>query len=156
MRRFTSRYLNKVDKKGRVSVPASFRAVLEQQGTNLIYLKPDPELGAIEGLTEAYMDEIEARIDERPIGSEERRMLEDEYFADSVEIHFDPEGRIILPRDLMDFAGITEQAMFVGLGRHFQVWRPEAYEARRAGRAAAGGGLTLAKPTGTTPTGGGA
>jgi MraZ protein len=159
MRRFTSRYTNKVDRKGRVSVPATFRAVLEEAGASVVYLKRNQTDGALDGLTEAFMDEIQERIDSFPIGSPERDALEDEYFADSVDIRFDPEGRILLPRELMDFAGIGEAAMFVGLGRRFQVWNPEAYEARRADRSERARSLSLPQTGGraaAAPASGGA
>ena len=143
MRRFTSRYTNRVDKKGRVSVPAAFRATLEDAGASVVYLKRNNADGALDGLTEAFMDEIQRRIDSFPIGSPERDALEDEYFADSVDIRFDPEGRILLSKELMDFAGIGEVALFVGLGRRFQLWNPEAYEARRANRSELARGLSL-------------
>ena len=143
MRRFTSRYTNRVDKKGRVSVPAAFRAALEDAGASVVYLKRNNADGALDGLTEAFMDEIQRRIDSFPIGSPERDALEDEYFADSVDIRFDPEGRILLSKELTDFAGIAEVALFVGLGRRFQLWNPEAYEARRANRSELARGLSL-------------
>ena len=146
MRRFTSRYTNRVDKKGRVSVPATYRAVLEEGGAGLVYLKPNQTDGAIDGLTEAFMDDIQQRIDALDIGSEDRTALEDAYFAESVDLRFDPEGRIILPRELTDFAGIGDTALFVGLGTRFQIWNPEAYGARRADRAAHAKSLTLSKP----------
>lgn len=146
MRRFTSRYTNRVDKKGRVSVPATYRAVLEESGAGLVYLMPNQTDGAIDGLTEAFMDDIQQRIDALDIGSEDRTALEDAYFAESVDLRFDPEGRIILPRELTDFAGIGETALFVGLGTRFQIWNPEAYAARRTDRAAHAKSLTLSKP----------
>ena len=146
MRRFTSRYANRVDKKGRVSVPATFRAVLEEGGGAGVYLKRNQADGALDGLTDAFMDEIQRRIDALDIGSDDRTALEDEYFAESIELRFDPEGRIILPRELTDFAGIRDAALFVGLGARFQIWNPEAYESRRADRADRAKTLTLARP----------
>lgn len=146
MRRFTSRYANRVDKKGRVSVPATFRAVLEEGGGAGVYLKRNQADGAIDGLTEPFMDDVQQRIDALDIGSEDRTALEDEYFAESVELRFDPEGRIILPRELMEFAEIQESALFVGLGTRFQIWNPDAYEAHRAERAARAKTLTLSRP----------
>ena len=135
MSRFTSRHLNKVDRKGRVSVPAPFRSVLEGQGTGLFYLKRNEADGTIDGLTEAYMDDVQDRIDALPMNSPEREAAEDEFFADSTEMRCDPDGRIILPKILMDLAGIDDQALFVGKGRNrFQIWRPETYEQRRADR----------------------
>ena len=137
MSRFTSQHQNKVDRKGRVSVPAPFRAVLEGQGSGLFYLKRNIADGTIDGLTEAYMDDVQDRIDALPMNAPEREAAEDEFFADSTEMRCDPDGRIILPKALMELAGIDEQALFVGKGRsRFQIWDPETYYARRAERAA--------------------
>ena len=139
MSRFTGIHLNKVDRKGRVSVPAAFRAILESQGGGLFYLKRNDGDGAIDGLTEAFMDDVQERIDALPINSPERDAAEDEYFADSSEMRCDPDGRIILPKALLELAGIDGQAMFVGKGSsRFQIWRPETYEQRRAERTANG------------------
>lgn len=146
MRRFTSRYTNKVDRKGRVSVPASFRAVLDGSVPGVVYLKRNQVDGAIDGLTESFMDEVQQRIDALEIGSEDRTALEDEYFAESVDLRFDAEGRILLPKELIDFAGIAETALFVGMGTRFQIWDPQTYESRRVGRAAHAKTLTLSRP----------
>ncbi len=143
MRRFTSRYLNKIDRKGRVSVPSPFRAVIEDQGATHFYLKRNLGDGAIDGVTEAFMAEIQTRIEAMDIGSDERDALEDEYFAESVEVRCDPEGRIILPRDAVDFAGLGEEALFVGLGSRFQIWNPETYKASRERRSETARKLTL-------------
>lgn len=148
MGRFTSRYRNKVDRKGRVSVPSAYRDVLKSQDGKdqdaiRIYLKRNRRDGAIDALTEAFMNEIQIRIDAMDIGSDERNALEDEYFAESDEAKFDTEGRIILSRELADFAGIGEEALFVGLGSRFQIWQPEAYETNRVRRSDLARTLTL-------------
>lgn len=137
MSRFTSTYLNKVDRKGRVSVPAPFRTVLEGQGSGLFYLKRNEVDGTIDGLTEAYMDDVQERIDALPMNSVEREDAEDEFFADSTEMRCDPDGRIILPKTLLDLASIDDQALFVGKGSsRFQIWRPDTYHQRRQERSA--------------------
>ncbi|MEM7441841.1 MAG: division/cell wall cluster transcriptional repressor MraZ [Pseudomonadota bacterium] len=139
MSRFTSTYLNKVDRKGRVSVPAPFRTVLDGQGSGVFYLKRNEVDGTIDGLTEAYMDDVQDRIDALPMNSPEREDAEDEFFADSTEMRCDPDGRIILPKALMELANIDDQALFVGKGKsRFQIWHPETYHARRAERASSG------------------
>ncbi len=143
MARFTSRYRNKVDRKGRVSVPSAYREIVRNHDANHIYLKPNRRDGAIDAYTEVFMREIDARIDALDIGSVERNALEDEYFADCEEAKFDPEGRIILPRGLAEFARITEEALFVGLGSRFQIWNPEAYDEARPQRSQLAQTLTL-------------
>ena len=90
---FTSTYLNKVDRKGRVSVPAPFRAALDGSGGSLVFVKPNHPLGAIDGLSEAWMEQIQDRIDELDIYSEERIALETREFAETTRVPLDPEGR---------------------------------------------------------------
>ena len=53
-------------------------------------------------------------------------------FADARQLPWDPEGRIILPEDILAHAGITEQVAFVGKGQTFQIWEPESYKAVEA------------------------
>lgn len=133
MARFTARHLNKVDRNRRVSVPAPFRSAIEaKESPRKFYLKPNHKLNAIDGLTEAFMDQVQQCVDELDIGSDERLAFEDEYFGESVIIDYDGDGRFVLPRDLMEHAGIVDAALFVGHGDHFQLWKPEAYEAHRA------------------------
>ena len=134
MRRFTARHLNKIDKKGRTSVPAAFRTIVESSGAPIIYLKPNEVEGCIDCLTEAFMAEVERRIDELDIGSEERDDLEEEYFAESIAVRFDTEGRIVIPTDLKDLAEIDAEVVFVGKGSHFEIWEPGRHGARRAER----------------------
>ncbi len=129
MRRFTSTHTNKVDGKGRVSVPAPFRAVLEAQGGSVLYLTPNKGDGAIDGFGEAYMADLEQRINALPIGSPKRRAAERRYFANTTTITYDPDGRFVLPQKLIQFAGLTDQATFIGLGQYFQIWKPDAYAA---------------------------
>ena len=139
MARFTARHLNKVDRKGRVSVPAPFRAAIEAEDrARRFYLKPnyakdDNAVIALDGLTESFMDSVQQRIDEMDIGSDERTSFEMEYFGESEQVEYDGDGRIVLPRDLMAAAGITDQVQFVGLGSYFQLWEPEAFKRHQAG-----------------------
>lgn len=130
---FLSTYVNKVDRKGRVSVPATFRAALANQNFNGIvaFPSPSPKYSALEGYGIDRIEEIVARIDALPMFSEERENFET-MLADSQQLAFDPEGRIILPAELAAHAGITDSVSFVGLGRNFQMWAPAAYAAHKA------------------------
>ncbi len=143
---FTSTYVNKVDRKGRVSVPAPFRTALDGAGGGQVYLKPNHALGAVDGLSEGWMEQIQARIDELDVYSAERVALETREFAETTRLPLDPEGRVILPKELIATAEIADQAAFVGLGRYFQIWEPVRFDAHRARQVAAAKGLTLPKP----------
>ena len=127
---FLSTFVNKVDKKGRVSVPAPFRTALAQQTFSGIIAFRSFKLPAIEGSGIDRMEEMSARIDALDEFSEDRDALSS-IFADAQQLAFDGEGRIVLPEALCAHAGITENAAFVGLGRTFQIWEPQRFERHR-------------------------
>jgi MraZ protein len=122
---FLSTFVNKVDRKGRVSVPATFRTALAGQAFNGIVAYRSFRLPTVEASGIDRMEEMSARLDSLEQFSEEHENLSI-IFADSQQLPFDGEGRIVLPESLCAHAGITESAAFVGLGRTFQIWEPEA------------------------------
>jgi MraZ protein len=152
MASFLSTHINKIDKKGRVSVPASFRAVLADQTFQGVVLFRSNSHPCLEGFGMGAMEELCARLDNFDLFSDEQDDLATAIFGEAVQLPFDGEGRIVLPVDLMEHAGIVEQASFVGLGRKFQVWEPDALEARRATarESVRAKGLTLPKSGGVS------
>lgn len=125
---FMSTFTNKVDRKGRVSVPAPFRTALCGAGAppnGMLVLYRSFLIEALEGCTIERMAEMSERLDTLEQFSPEHDDLA-AIFADAQQLTLDSEGRIGLPEDLIDFAHITESAAFVGLGKTFQVWEPEA------------------------------
>ena len=52
-------------------------------------------------------------------------------YSDAFPVEADKEGRIVLPDSLVAYAGLGETVVFMGLGRIFQIWEPEAAERRR-------------------------
>jgi MraZ protein len=124
---FFSTFVNKVDRKGRVSVPATFRAALEGLSFQGVILFRSFKLPALEGSGIDRMEEMSARIDALPEFSEDHDALA-AIFADALQLAFDGEGRIVLAQSLVEHAGITENAAFVGLGRTFQIWDPQQFE----------------------------
>jgi len=125
---FVSTYVNKVDRKGRVSVPASFRAALGQQSFNGILAYPSLKSRAIEACGSDFMERLNQGVESAfEMFSETHSDLSTVIFASTQPLAFDAEGRVVLPGDLAEHAGITEQAAFVGTGRSFQIWEPEAF-----------------------------
>lgn len=144
---FLSTHMNKVDKKGRVSVPAQFRAELageSYQGIVLIRSNIHP---ALEGFAWSHMAEIGKRLDNFDMFSEDQDDLATSLFGEAVQVPFDGDGRIVLPVELMEFSGIVERASFVGMGGKFQIWDPDILAKRKeeARRAVRDKGLTLPK-----------
>jgi MraZ protein len=129
---FLSTYLNKVDRKGRVSVPATFRSTLATNSqSNLIVAFPSLRVPAIECTGSNRIEEMQERIDTLEQFSEEYENLT-QLFADSHPMMMDPEGRVVLPERLKEHAGIGTDVAFVGFGAMFHLWDPARYEEHRA------------------------
>lgn len=124
---FLSTYTNKVDKKGRISVPAPFRAELNSGGAEGFVAFPHPELKCIEGWDKGRMTRLAEGMDEFSPMSADYSAIST-LMSKSRELMFDPEGRVTLVDDLMNWAGITDQVVFAGRGQTFQVWCPTEYE----------------------------
>ncbi|PCJ98518.1 MAG: division/cell wall cluster transcriptional repressor MraZ [Zetaproteobacteria bacterium] len=128
---FLSTYTNKVDKKGRVSVPASFRSALADQLHHGIVVFSSNQHSCLEGFDWAKMDEISERMDHYDLFSDDQDDLATTIFGQSVQLFFDSEGRVTLPAELIEAAHLGDRVTFVGLGRKFQIWNPEMFERRK-------------------------
>jgi len=125
---FLSTTTGKIDKKGRVSVPAAFRGVLTRPE---IVLFPSPKHCCLEGFDVSFMEEMTARIDNFDMFSDEQDDLAMSIFGQSVSLTLDETGRVLLPKTLQSFAKISEQVSFVGMGKKFQLWDSQALSARQ-------------------------
>jgi len=132
MDQFVSTFTNRIDGKGRVSVPAGFRAILAAQGFDGVYCYPSLDLDAIEGGGRALVEQIDGLIAELSHYSDERNELATVLLGDGVTLRIDQDGRVTLPEALKDHAGITDMVSFVGVGDKFFMWSPERFTAYRA------------------------
>jgi MraZ protein len=124
---FLSKYINKIDKKGRVSVPSSYRSVLETEKFNGVIIYPSFKNNCIEACSMSRLEELGKIIQNLDPYSEERDAFETIVMGEAVQLSFDNEGRVILPNHLADKAGIISEACFVGKGLVFEVWNPENF-----------------------------
>ena len=124
---FLSKYLNRVDKKGRVSVPASYRAELAGESFAGIIVRPSFVSQAIDACGREALQELQRGVGQFNPFTEERAGFANAIFARSHPVSWDSEGRIILPVELWEPAGIADRALFVGLGDTFQIWQPDRY-----------------------------
>lgn len=136
MDRFVSTFTNKIDAKGRVSVPASFRSVLERDGYGGqsgagIYCYPSLDAPALDAGGERLAQKIDRLLAGLPDYSDERDELSVALYGDVQVLAIDGDGRIVLPEQLRAHAGIVAQVTFVGLGEKFQLWSPERFAERR-------------------------
>jgi MraZ protein len=136
MDRFVSTFTNKIDAKGRVSIPAPFRAVLERDaysaGTTAgIYCYPSLDAAALDAGGERLAQKIDRLLADLPDYSDERDELSVALYGDVQVLSIDGDGRIVLPETLRTHAGLAGQVTFVGLGEKFQMWQPERFQERR-------------------------
>ena len=126
---FLSTFVNKIDKKGRVSAPASFRVALNAQTFSGIVAFPSFTLAALECSGMDRFEQLANSVDELDPFSDQRDNLATAIFARTVQMPFDGEGRIMLTEPLLAHARLDDHAAFVGQGRTFQVWSPAALDA---------------------------
>ncbi len=153
---FLSTATNKVDAKGRVSVPAAFRAELAGQPFHGIVALPSFKYPAIQCGGMEWMQQLSSGVDAYDFFSDEHDTLTATLFANAQQLAFDGEGRIVLPATLVEHAGLTKSAAFVGRGPLFEIWQPDAFTnyQSEATRRAAEQGLTL-RPSGPPGDNGG-
>jgi MraZ protein len=133
MDRFVSTFTNKIDAKGRVSVPAPFRAILERDGyAGGIYCYPSLDAPALDAGGQSLAQNIDGLLEGLPDYSNERDELSVALYGDVQILSLDQDGRIVLPEALRAHAGLATHVTFVGLGQKFQMWEPARFQERRA------------------------
>ena len=125
---FLSSYENKLDKKGRVSVPASFRSHLSSVGYNGFVTYPSFNHEALEACSEDRIEKLSNTIDSLNPFEEKRDYFATSVLSESVSLQFDSEGRVLFTDKLLDHAKIKNSILFVGLGKIFQIWEPKSFE----------------------------
>ena len=125
---FLSTYENKLDKKGRVSVPASFRSYLSNLGYNGVVCFPSFNNQSIEAWPQDRIEKISNTIDSLNPFEEKRDYFATSVLAESINLQFDGEGRISLTQKLLKHAVIRNSMIFVGQGKTFQIWEQTIFE----------------------------
>ena len=125
---FLSSYENKLDKKGRVSVPATFRSHLSSLGYNGFISYPSFNHSALEACSQDRIEKLSNTIDSLNPFEEKRDYFATAVLSESSNLIFDTEGRVQFSKKLLNFAKIKSDILFVGLGKTFQVWNPQNFE----------------------------
>tara|TARA_B100001123_G_scaffold409119_1_gene502967 strand:- start:34 stop:504 length:471 start_codon:yes stop_codon:yes gene_type:complete len=125
---FLSTYENKLDKKGRVSVPASFRSYLSNLGYNGVICFPSFNNQSIEAWPQDRIEKISNSIDSLNPFEEKKDYFATSILSESINLLFDSEGRISLTTKLLKHAKIKNSMLFVGLGKTFKIWEPTIFE----------------------------
>ena len=125
---FLSTYENRIDKKGRVSVPASFRYYLSNLGYNGVICYPSFNNLCIEAWPQDRIEKISNTIDALNPFDEKKDFFATSILSESINLQFDGEGRISLTTKLLKHAKIKNSMLFVGQGKTFQIWEPAIFE----------------------------
>ena len=129
---FLSTYENKLDKKGRVSVPASFRSYLSSLGYNGVICYPSFNNQSIEACSQDRIEKLSNTIDSLNPFEEKRDFFATSILSESISLQFDSEGRVSLSSKLLKHAKIKNSMVFVGQGKTFQIWEPSIFEKFKA------------------------
>lgn len=124
---FLSTFINKIDKKGRVSVPLTFRSALAHENFQGFIAFRSYKHKAIECCGFGRMAQLSSSLDSFDVFSDTQDDFAAAIFADAVQISFDGDGRVILPPDLLAHAHIDDHIAFVGRGATFQLWHPQTF-----------------------------
>lgn len=154
MERFLSSAINKVDKKGRVSIPAAFRPALK--GCSALYATLSVDQPTVEAGGPELLEAQEKRLAAMDSFSPEYEYFSLLVHGDTNIMNIDGEGRVILSDAIREHTGITNQVAFVGRGHFFQIWEPGRFQAYREEararvaemRRALSAGSSLGKDTG--------
>ena len=123
---FIGRYLNKVDKKGRVSVPAGWRPSLISKDFSGIIAQSSLSEKAIDAYPRDYLELLQGKLDLNDPLLEENEYESTVIFGGSV-LSFDSEGRVVLSDSLRNEINLASEALYVGMGRRFRIWNPKIF-----------------------------
>ena len=124
---FLSTYSNKIDAKGRVSMPASFRDIITKEDEGGVVIYKSLSKKCLEGCTQSYIMRLQNAMDGFDPFSPEKDAFTTAIFSDSVALDIDKDGRINVPKQYTQYAGVKDMALFVGKGKTFEIWNPDDY-----------------------------
>ena len=128
---FLSTFVCRLDKKGRVSVPASFRSTLGPDASGIVVFR-SLQHEALDGCSIGHLELLSQSLEKQNLPADVFELIETTIFGGSMQLPFDGEGRITLPQTLASAAGISDEVAFVGRRKTFQLWSPEKLAAHEA------------------------
>lgn len=127
---FVNTFENRIDSKGRVSVPAPFRAALDSKKADL-YLYKSLEKPCIIGCGHHRITQIIEALDRLDSQSDAAKIWT-RILASAQEMRIDSEGRIMLSANFIDYIGVTDSVSYAGTGQQFEIWHPEPLKKNQA------------------------
>ena len=120
---FTGEYRHAVDVKGRIAVPARFRAQLDGGAVVARWLDTCLAIFPM-----AAWEELSAKVGRLPVTDPNARLLQRQLFSGAFETELDRQGRVLVPQGLRAFAGLEDEAMVLGSRDHAEIWAPARWD----------------------------
>ncbi len=124
---FAGHFVNSIDNKGRVSLPSSFRQILNEDGFNSIFVT-----NHFDGCLCAYPPDewkfILEKVSKLPQSKKEVKAFQRFVISSAVECQIDKQGRILLSPYHRDFAKIEKEVLFAGVGSHIEIWSKKIWD----------------------------
>ena len=120
---FTGEYRHAVDVKGRIAVPARFRAQLDGGAVVARWLDTCLAIFPM-----AAWEELATKVGSLPMTDPNARLLQRQLFAGAFETELDRQGRVLVPQGLRTFAGLEDEAMVLGSREHAEIWAPARWD----------------------------
>lgn len=138
-RQFKGSHIQKVDSKGRVSIPAAFRRVIEAEDPDcsdgreaqVVLTFGNPRSAFVEGYPMTAMQEVDNKIASMPRGSDPRRLLEWMFSGAAVQLTINEAGQVTLGPHVREKLNHASEVYFVASGDTFQLWSKDAFEKRK-------------------------
>ncbi len=128
---FSGVYQHQIDAKGRTSLPSSFRDVLAGQGADKIFITNDLYEDCLQAYAPEEWTSFVAKVNALPQFDEATRQIVRAMIAPAHECPFDKLGRILLPPQLREYAGLAEQVVWAGGGKRIELWTPAGWKQTR-------------------------
>lgn len=131
--RFVGDYTAKTDAKGRVFLPAIFRRQLDGMDEEALILRKDVFQKCLVlypmSVWNAQVDDLQSRLS--PWDRKDQMMLR-QFVADAEQVELDSQGRILLSKNKLQYAGITSEVRFLAVVDRIEIWRKDALDALMA------------------------
>jgi MraZ protein len=124
---FLGQHEHTIDEKGRMTIPARYREVLEQGA----YMTQGFEQNLML-LTAISFEQVAQRINEMSMTNPRARELKRLIFGRAERVEFDRAGRFLIPQYLRDIAKLQDGAIVVGLGDFIEIWNPDQWAKQEA------------------------
>jgi MraZ protein len=126
---FRGQYEHTVDGKGRTSLPARFREVLTTLGESRLVITMAFDTHCLVAYPMREWEAFEERLAKLPSFDKDVIALKRRYVSPAVECDIDKLGRLLLPSKLRDYAHLTRDVLWAGMGKNIELWDKARFEA---------------------------